>query len=450
MLTTSLQFMKAIRFATVAVMISAPLGMSAADKGQQSEAAIQAPDERGRDGRLWVAAWQGSPTVGGSFDASYCPSDMDLKNQTVRNIVFASTGGDRVRVRISNVGGASPLRVGSATIALSAGGSAIVDGTTRNLLFGGSRSTLIAAEGEGLSDPVSLDVSALQTLAISIYLPDRTGPATQHYFATENNFLASGNQVEDMGGRAFARSMQCWLFLSGVDVRASRNVRGALVTLGDSITDGYQSTTDGNQRYPDQLARRFAARNGPTLSVSNAGLGGNELLNNQTGDNALIFGVPASARLPRDVLAQAGARAVILLEGINDIGASYSLATDLIQAEKQIITQVRAAGLRIYGGTLIPFGGSQATNGVNYGTPFGEEQREALNHWIRTAGAFDGVIDFDKAVRDPQNPTRMRPAYDSGDHLHPNDAGYLAMADAVNLEKIIRESLQLPNGDWVE
>jgi lysophospholipase L1-like esterase len=168
-------------------------------------------------------------------------------------------------------------------------------------------------------------------------------------------------------------------------------------------------------------------------------LGGDDLLANRQGEPQ--FGIPAPGRLPRDVLTQYGVRAVILLEGINDIGANSAEAVDLIQVDRQIITQLHASGLKVYGATLVPFGGSFAVYGANYGTPVGEQQRQILNAWIRTSGAFDGVFDFDKAVRDPQNPFQMLPAYDSGDHLHPDDAGYLAMANAVDLNLIIRESL---------
>ena len=374
-------------------------------------------------------------------DESACPSDVGLSSQTVRNIVFVSAGGDRVRVRLSNTGGTVPLRVGAASVAISAGDAATVPGTLTRLNFGGQSSTVIAAEAEAVSDPVSLRVDPLETLVVSVYLPGSTGPATQHYFATQNNYLASGNQSDANSSNGFSQVITCWMFVSGVDVKSSWRTKGALVTLGDSITDGYHSTTDANLRYPDQLARRLAARDGATLSVSNAGLGGNDLLANRIlfGAFAPLFGVPAPSRLARDVLTQSGVRAVILLEGINDIGANSANAEDLIQIDQQIIAQTHAAGLKIYGGTLTPFGGSNATNGGDYGTPSGEQQRQKLNQWIRTSGAFDGVIDFDRAVRDPKNPTQLLPAYDSGDHLHPNDAGYLAMAEAVDLDAILRE-----------
>jgi lysophospholipase L1-like esterase len=387
-------------------------------------------------GHRWVNAWQGSPTAGGTFSHASCPADTGLKDQTVRNIVFISAGGHELRVRISNAFGALPLQVGAASVAVQKQGAATVPNTLRTLRFSGRASILIPAGGEALSDPVRLSVRALQRLAISVYLPGSTGPATQHNNSRETNFLASGNHAASTQASALPTKIGCWMFASAVDVRPDLDVRGTVVALGDSITDGDQSTIDADQRYPDHLARRLAALHGPTLSVSNAGVGGNELLFNRT---PALFGVSALARLPRDVLTQAGAREVILLEGINDIGAESATATSLIQADQLIIAQAHAAGLRIYGATLVPFGGSHAQYDGNYGTTAGERQRQALNHWIRTSGAFDAVFDFDRALRDPSDPTRLLPAYDSGDHLHPSDAGYRAMAAAVDLRVLLRD-----------
>jgi lysophospholipase L1-like esterase len=226
------------------------------------------------------------------------------------------------------------------------------------------------------------------------------------------------------------------MFLSGVDVQATSRFAGALITLGDSITDGWNSTTDANARYPDWLARRLAKRSEATLTVSNAGISGNALLSNAYRDLPQL-GIAAPARFARDVLTQPGARAVILLEGINDIGGRSTKAADLIAVDRQLILQAHGAGLKIYGGTLIPFGGANSIWGGDYGTPFGEQQRQKLNRWILTSGAFDGVVDFDKVMRDPMDPSRMLPAYDSGDHLHPNDVGYEAMANEVDLDAIV-------------
>jgi lysophospholipase L1-like esterase len=271
---------------------------------------------------------------------------------------------------------------------------------------------------------------------VSIFLPNNTGLSTQHFLAEQTNFIGSGDMtpVADAGG--FTQQISCWLFLSGVDVLAAPRVKGALVTLGDSITDGYLSTPNTNRRFPDVISRRLAARPGETLSVSSAAITGNELLTNR----AVFpqFGVPVAARLGRDVLLQADAKAVILLAGINDIGDVGTTADVLIAVDQQIILACHNAGLKIYGGTLTPFGGSNAIYGGNYGTPFGEEQRQKLNAWIRNSHAFDGVVDFDLALRDPANPQNLLPAF-VGDALHPNDAGYQRMGDIVNLNAIIHD-----------
>jgi lysophospholipase L1-like esterase len=414
--------------AVASALVFAASGYAASSSARASHGAVR-----------WVNAWQASPAPGGTIPGSDCPADMGLNNQTVRNIAFTTAGGSWVRVRLSNAFGAQPLQVGAASVAIAGTGAAVVPGSTRALRFGGRSSILIAADAEALSDPVSLKIHALQRLDLSVYLPTATGPATQHFFAQQDNYLASGNQVGASSATAFTTTITCRMFVDDVDVQASRRFAGTVVTLGDSITDGYGSTTNANRRYPDDLARRLNAVGGRTLSVSNAGIGGNDLLTFRTDvPFGAIFGPPAVARLPRDVLTQAGARSVILLEGINDIGASGATAAELIPADQQIIAQAHAAGLRVYGATLTPFGGSNAQYGGQYGTPEGELQRQLLNQWIRTSGAFDAVFDFDKAIRDPTDPSRMLPQYDSGDHLHPNDAGYQKMAGTVDLAVILR------------
>jgi len=382
----------------------------------------------------WVATWQGSPTPGGTFYSPGCPSDVGLNNQTVRNIVHVSAGGDSVRVRLSNNAGANPLLVGSATIAR-AGTGAAAGGSVQPLHFSGAATILIAAGGEVLSDPVPMTVHALDNLDISVYVPGATGPTTQHYYADQNNYLAAGDATSSAAATPYTTTISCWMFVSGVDVRASARVRGTLVAFGDSITDGYLSTTNANHRYPDDLAAALAARRGDTLAVVNAGIIGNELL---TIRPQLEFGYTAPFRFARDGSDQAGAKAVILLEGINDIGDRSAQASDLIPVYEQLIEAAHNAGLKIYGATLTPFGGSNAIYGGVYGLPAGEAQRQLVNAWIRTSGAFDGVIDFDKAVRDPANPQNLLPAY-VGDPLHPNDAGYQAMANAVNLDRILAD-----------
>lgn len=417
--------------AAVAVLAAVPAtasGPAPTDRGGQHPSAAR-----------WVSAWQGSPVGGGTIQGASCPADKGLADQTVRNVVFLSAGGDRVRIRLTNAFGTRPLQVGTASVALAGTGAATVPGSTRPVRFAGRSSVLIAAGGEALSDPVPLPVRALQKLAVSVYLPQATGPATQHWDAQQDNFLAAGNRAATPAAAGFGTTISCWMFADGVDVLPSPRVAGTVVTLGDSITDGFASTNNADRRYPDFLARRLQAVPGRTLAVSNAGISGNDLLTFRTDlPFGVVFGPPAPARLARDVLTQAGARSVILLEGINDIGAFSTPASDLIQADQQIIAQAHAAGLRVYGTTLVPFGGSNGQYGGDYGTPAGERQRQLLNHWIRTSGAFDAVFDFDRALRDPAQPDRLLPRYDSGDHLHPGDAGYSAMADAVDLRVLLR------------
>src|SRR6185312_15702462 len=289
--------------------------------------------DRNNFGEHWVASWQGSPMTGGTFFSPGCPSDVGLTNQTIRNIVYLSAGGDKVRVRISNAFGANPLNVGAATVAISAGGAATVPGSLQPLTFNGKPSIIVAADSEALSDPVNLRIPPLTTLAISVFLPDSPGLATQHFLAVQTNYLAVGDESTVADGTGFSQAISCWMFVSGVDVLTSPRVKGALVTLGDSITDGYLSTTNANRRYPDVIARRLAALHGETLSVSSAAITGNELLTNRP--TFPQFGVPVAARLGRDVLLQPDVKAVILLAGINDIGDVGTTADVLIAVDQQ-------------------------------------------------------------------------------------------------------------------
>jgi lysophospholipase L1-like esterase len=279
---------------------------------------------------------------------------------------------------------------------------------------------------DAYSDPVGLSVAAGQDLAVSLYTPSATGPATWHAMALTASYLAAGDHTADESATTFTATTGSWFFLTGVDV-VSRDAGGTIVALGDSITDGAGSTFGANHRWPDFLAQRLnAAPPAGRKSIVNEGISGNEILKDRACCGSQVS---ALARLDRDVLAQAGATDVILLEGINDIGAESASADDVIAGMRQIIARVHARGLEIHGGTLTPIGGSF------YDSPQHEAAREAVNQWIRTSGEFDGVIDFDRAIRDPSDPHRMLPADDSGDHLHPGDAGYRAMASAVPLKQ---------------
>jgi lysophospholipase L1-like esterase len=387
-------------------------------------------------GRRWVASWQGSPTAAGIIPGlGTCPSPEGLRDRTVRNLVAGSVAGDRVRVRLTNAFGARPLAVGRASVAVQRAGARTEPGTMRQLRFGGQRAVTIPPGAQALSDPVQLAVRPLRKLALSVYLPGPTGPATQHYFAIQDNYLSrAGDHALSESPANFPNRITCWLFISGVDVRTASRVRGTVVTLGDSITDGAQSTQNADHRYPDFLARRLAARTGSTLSVVNAGISGDEVL---AARQPALFGPGTVARLPRDVVAQPGVRVAIFKEGTNDIGAEAATARQLIAAHRQTIAQLHAQGIAVVGATLTPFGGSHEQFGGEYGTARGDRERRALNFWIRTSGEYDAIVDFDRVTRDPAHPESMRPEYDSGDHLHPGDAGYAAMARAVDLGALL-------------
>jgi lysophospholipase L1-like esterase len=352
----------------------------------------------------------------------------------VREIVYPHFGGTQVRIRVTNAYGSQPLTIGQAHIAVQGTGPAIVPGSDRPLTFDGHASVTIPMGAEAYSDPVALDVHATRNLAISLYLPGPTGPLTWHATARQTLYLASGNQASSAAGDPFEalRNVPSWYVLTGVDVPAAPG-QAAVVTFGDSITDGTNSTQDANNRWPDYLARRLAGRPGNQLSVLDEGIGGNRVLSDTPTH------VSALARINTDVLAQDGVRYVILLEGINDIGQTClgnaaASADDIIRGYQQIITQLHLKGIKVFAGTLTPFMGAlHDTPNAGYYCANGESSRGEVNTWIRSSGEFDGVIDFDQATRDPANPLSYLPAFDSGDHLHPNDAGYEAMANAIDL-----------------
>lgn len=381
----------------------------------------------------WVGTWSAGSTKGPA-DIATCPAHSGVTNGTVRDIVVPSAGGDHARVRLTNLFGDRPLRVGSASVAVRDTGSSVVASTLRPLRFHGARSVTIPAGGLVRSDAVSLPVRSGQALAISVYVPGASGTTTQHPLAMQDGYVADGDRSGTASAGSGARTVDCWLFADRVEVTPAARVTGTLVTLGDSITDGFASTPNANHRWPDYLTRRLQARHGPILSVANAGISGNEVLVDR---DPVTFGPSALHRLDRDVLSEPGARDVILLEGINDIGAASATGTSIIAGDKQIIARAHAHGLRIFGATLTAFGGSNPRYGGDYGTAYGERQRETVNHWIRTGGAFDGVIDFDRATVDPSDPHQMAPQYDSGDHLHPGDAGYARMAEIIDIPSLL-------------
>jgi lysophospholipase L1-like esterase len=381
----------------------------------------------------WVATWGASPAP--QLEEQQMRSGrLVFSGQTLREIVHVSIGGDTVRVRLSNAFGKAEVNIGAAHIALRAKGSAIVPGSDRALTFSGRGAVTIPPNALVLSDPVKLTVPAAADLAISIYLPGTATGAGIHYAAQQTSYTGTGDLTAAAGMPA-ASTITSWVFLTGVDVLADANA-STVVTFGDSITDGARSTADTNRRWPDVLAARLEARRGARIGVLNAGIGGNRILHDAATN--VRFGVNALARFDRDVLAQAGVKYVVVMEGINDLGHAGSsappseavTAEDIIAGLRQLIERAHEKGIRIFGATLTPFEG---TPFPGYFSAEKEARRKAVNEWIRNGKAFDGVIDFDKAVRDPNHPDRMRAEFDGGDHLHPGDAGYKAMGEAVDL-----------------
>ena len=401
-------------------------------------------------GSGWIASWGTAPA-----GPPIAKELMTFTDETLRLIVHTSVGGNRIRVRLSNVYGSAPLRIGSAHVALRQSGAGIVAGSDRVLTFGGMTDVAIAPGAPVLSDPVELDVGALSDLAVSVYLPGPAQASTVHGGAYQTNYVSEKGDHSASAALPTARTFSSWPFLTEVEVmpvrataaRAAHSARdkgvataGAIVAFGDSITDGVVTTQDANRRWPDRLALRLqqGGRALAGLGVVNRGISGNRLLRDP--GTVPMFGKAALARFDRDVLATAGVRYVIVLLGINDIGqpgtdsatpAEAVTAQEVIGAHRQLIARAHAKGLRIIGGTLTPFEG---TVFPGYYSAEKELMRSEVNEWIRKSGEYDGVIDFDSAVRDPANPTRMLAAYDGGDHLHPNDKGMQAMADAVSLD----------------
>ena len=383
---------------------------------------------KGGDDEHWVGTWGASPMSATSVPGS---TNAGFSNQTVRHVAHISVGGERVRVRLSNAYGTQPLVIGAAHIALHGAGASIIAGSDRALTFGGQNSVTIPAGALMLSDPVRLAVPALADLAVSIYVPASTGPTTWHQLGTQTTYISPPGDFTASVTMPIASTEQSRFWLAAVEVSAAERI-GAVATIGDSITDGYASTPDANHRWPDYLSQRLNSRPGHRkMAVLNQGISGNRVLHD-------IFGPNALARFDRDVLSQAGVTHVVVLEGINDLGLPGSFlpvsetvsATEIIVGLSQLAERAHEKGLKIFAGTLTAFEG---TVFPGYFTPEKEIKRQAVNYWIRTNKVFDGVIDFDLATRDPANPTRLLPAYDSGDHLHPNDAGYKAMADFVDL-----------------
>jgi lysophospholipase L1-like esterase len=379
------------------------------------------------DAKKWVGTWASSPLLDAHVkNAEELLTAGTQSGATLREVVHVSMGGETVRVRFSNLYGTSPLVIGAVEIAQTLKGVAIVPGTNKALTFNGQPSVSIPAGALAVSDPASFKLAPLSNLTVSFFLPNPTGPVTEHQLGNATSYHVTGNVVSGASLES-PTTATSWYYLNGVDTLAAADA-GAVITIGDSITDGAKSTIDTNQRWPDELARRLQAdpkyRN---LSVLNEGISGNKILLDGAGPNVL-------ARFDRDVIAQSGAKYLLILEGINDIGRLHGTpdagltAADLISALNQMVVRAHAHGIAVIGCTLTPY------HGAGYYTENGEAIRKAVNEWIRTGGVLDGFVDFEAAVRDPNHPDTFLPTVDPGDHLHPNDAGYKAMGDAIDLK----------------
>jgi lysophospholipase L1-like esterase len=377
----------------------------------------------------WISSWTASPQAPrGVIPASF-------SNRTIRQIVHLSIGGSRVRVRLSNEFGAKPVLVGTASVAIAGGTSDIVSATPRPLTFGGSRSVIIPPGAPVVSDPVEFNVAPLSNVAVSLYLPAATDLGTVHATGLQTAFVSTTGDFTASSEFPIVDRFANRFFLTGVMVEPGSPTR-AIIAFGDSITDGSASTVNANARWPDVLSRRLKEA-GISAAVLNQGIAGNRVLSDGAGISAL-------ARFERDVLSQPGVSHVVIFLGINDIGLPGTAiepggivrtADEIVAGYKQLVERAHLRSIKVIGSPLTPFENALAgTPNQGYFAPDKEAKRLAVNNWIRTSGAFDGIIDFDRILADPARPSAIAAAYDSGDHLHPNDAGYRAMAESIDLK----------------
>jgi lysophospholipase L1-like esterase len=374
-------------------------------------------------GQHWVGTWAAAPAPAEGI--------AGFTNQTLRMNPRVSIGGGQLRVRISNAYGTRPLVIGRAHLALRDEGPSIVSGTDRNLTFGGARGTVVAAGAVAFSDAVELRVEPLADLAVSLHLPGEVlaNFAITGRYARQTNYISPPGDYTGDAVMPVGNLTDQWFFLCGVDVLAPAGA-GGVVAFGDSLTDGNISTIDGFCRWPDQLARRLVQRGGRPIGVMNNGLGGNRILHDLRGDSGL-------KRFDRDVLSQPGVTHVIVMLGTNDLRNRWAKPEEEVTGEEmiaglqQMAVRAHSRGLKIIGATLTPFGNE--TYMANAWNPTREQHRVAVNTWIRESGAFDGVVDFDATLRDPERPTQMRVVDDCGDGLHPSDSGYCKLGDAIDL-----------------
>ncbi|MFF6976689.1 SGNH/GDSL hydrolase family protein [Streptomyces sp. NPDC008343] len=373
---------------------------------------------------MFTTSWTASPQLPSEgFTPNW--SREGFWRQSLRQVVRLSAGGGRVRVRLSHAYGTSPVRIAGASVGRTAAGAAVEPGSLTRLTFGGAGEAEIPARGELVSDDVPLAVAAGESVTVTLHFDTATGPATFHAQAFTTSYRSEGDRSAERGGEGFDAATESWYFLSAVEVDSGRT--DAVALFGDSITDGFGSTPGADRRWSDVLAERTGR------PVLNAGIGGNLLLN-----DSAWYGEKGVHRLRRDVLDRPGVDTLVVLLGLNDIGFSETdeqptykpapvlEAGELIAGHRELIRQGRAAGVRVIGATLLPFGGSD-----HWGERAAKVSHE-LNEWIRSSGEYDAVVDLNRALADPADPDRLRPSYDFGDHLHPNDAGYEVMAEAVS------------------
>jgi lysophospholipase L1-like esterase len=418
------------RLASMLVVCSIAAGLLSAQSGARQTKSRETKLDHTPD--RWVATWgtamqqfpPPAPPAAGAPPAP--PVITNFHDQTVRMIVPITIPGKRARVHFSNTFGAAPVSFAAAHLALREKDSSIVKGSDRAITFGGKTGITIPAGASVVSDPVDLDLPALSEVAISLYVPGDAERPTRHALGLHTTYISKQGDATGATAIAEPATSQSWYWLSGIDVLAS-NDSAALIAFGDSITDGARSTPDTNRSWPSVLAQRLNA-NAATknISVINRGIAGNRVLRDFVGSNAL-------ARFDSDVLGQPGVKWMIVLEGINDIGFGLRTPADAVTADEliaglnQLAERAHLHGLQVIGATATPY------EGANYYSEGGEATRQTVNTWIRTSGTYDAVVDFEKVVADPDNPKKLRAEFDSGDHLHPNDAGYKAMAEAINL-----------------
>ncbi len=390
--------------------------------------------------KQWIATWAASPLPAGPA-LGPAPPPASFDNQTVRQVVRVSAGGDRVRIRVTNEYGAKPLRVGSASVALLDAQGQVVAGSQRQIKFAGQVGVVVPAASPLLSDAADLNVPALSRLAISLYFPESTGPCTCHAVGAQEAWVSEAGDFTSAATFPPKQVLQSRLFLSGVEVESAAGRGKVVAVLGDSISDGVGSTPGTNRRWPDLLADRLnAGKPRSAWGVANHGISGNRVLDDGAGQSAL-------ARFDRDILSTPGLTHIVVFEGVNDLGISWgapagpagerfralqpavkATAERIIDGYRQLIARAHAHGLKIYGATIAPY------EGASYWSADGESHRQKINAWIRTSKEFDGVLDFDAVLRDPAKPSQMADGKHAGDHLHGSDAGYRAVADSIDLK----------------